>query len=173
MNRGWRFCRPYRIVFRSARLRLLVPDVARFSVVFGRSCSEVAPKFVGHSALTRLGVPVALARHGDCCVLFVREGLARRTDAEQPLHRNRPEEGLPVQGERHRGETDPQPVAGVRVWRRTRSCPCPPALRTTLRRAALPGSLAESAASCEGRGRSPVGGHRAGSRCHADDRGAP
>ena len=35
MNRGWRFCRPYRVVIRSAWLRLLVPDDAWFSVVFG------------------------------------------------------------------------------------------------------------------------------------------
>ena len=36
LNRGWRFCRRYRIVLRRARLRLLVPDAAWFSVVFGR-----------------------------------------------------------------------------------------------------------------------------------------
>ena len=47
LNRGWRFCRPYRVVIRSAWLRLLVPDDAWFSVVFGRCCSEVAPKFRG------------------------------------------------------------------------------------------------------------------------------
>ena len=50
LNRGWRFCRPYRVVFRSAWLRLLVPDDAWFSVMFGRSCSEVAPKFFSRSA---------------------------------------------------------------------------------------------------------------------------
>jgi hypothetical protein len=44
LNRGWRFCRPYRVVTRSAWLRLLVPDGAWFSLVFGRSWSEVAPK---------------------------------------------------------------------------------------------------------------------------------
>ena len=53
LNRGWRFCRPYRIVTRSAWLRLLVLDVAWFSVVFGRCCSEVAPKFVNRP--TRIG----------------------------------------------------------------------------------------------------------------------
>ena len=47
LNRGWRFCRPYRVVIRSAWLRLLVLDGAWFSVVFGRRCSEVAPKFRG------------------------------------------------------------------------------------------------------------------------------
>jgi hypothetical protein len=47
LNRGWRFCRPYKVVSRGAWLRLLVPDDAWFSVVFGRSCSEVAPKFRG------------------------------------------------------------------------------------------------------------------------------
>ena len=45
MNRGWRFCRPYRVLNRDARLRLLVPDGVRFWAVFGRCCSEVAPKF--------------------------------------------------------------------------------------------------------------------------------
>ena len=44
LNRGSRFCRPYRVLFRSAWLRLLVLDDARFSVVFGRCCSEIAPK---------------------------------------------------------------------------------------------------------------------------------
>ena len=44
LNRGWRFCRPYRVAFGSAWLRLLVLDDARFSLLFGRSCSEVAPK---------------------------------------------------------------------------------------------------------------------------------
>jgi hypothetical protein len=46
LNRGWRFCRPYRVVNRDAWLRLLVPDVACFCVVFGRYCSEVAPKIL-------------------------------------------------------------------------------------------------------------------------------
>ena len=44
MNRGWRFCRPYRVVDSDAWLRLLVPDDSRFYVVFGCYCSEVAPK---------------------------------------------------------------------------------------------------------------------------------
>jgi hypothetical protein len=52
-------------VIRSAWLRLLVLDGAWFSVVFGRRCSEVAPKFVSRSALTRIGVPVARTRHDD------------------------------------------------------------------------------------------------------------
>ena len=55
LNRGWRFCRPYRVVDRSAWLRLLVPDDARFSLVFGRCCSEVAPNLQTHAcALTWL-----------------------------------------------------------------------------------------------------------------------
>jgi hypothetical protein len=48
LNRGWRFCRPYRVVFPSAWLRLLVPDDAWFFLVFGRYCSEVAPKSLLH-----------------------------------------------------------------------------------------------------------------------------
>ena len=56
---------------RSAWLRLLVLDDAWFSVVFGRRCSDVAPKFVTRSELTRVGVPVARTRHGDCSVAAV------------------------------------------------------------------------------------------------------
>jgi hypothetical protein len=44
LNRGWRFCRPYRVVGSDAWLRLLVPDDAWFYLMFGRCCSEVAPK---------------------------------------------------------------------------------------------------------------------------------
>jgi hypothetical protein len=62
LNRRWKFCRPYRVVFRDAWLRLLVPDDARFSVVCARSCSEAAPKFVTRSALTPIGVPVGSRR---------------------------------------------------------------------------------------------------------------
>src|SRR6185369_8238555 len=40
LNRGWRFCRPYRVVDVDAWLRLLVSDDARCSLVFGRYCSE-------------------------------------------------------------------------------------------------------------------------------------
>jgi hypothetical protein len=40
---GMEVCRPYRVVIRSAWLRLLVLDGARFSLLFGRCCSEVAP----------------------------------------------------------------------------------------------------------------------------------
>jgi len=45
LNRGWRFCRPYGVPIRSAWLRLLVPDDAWVSLLFGRCCSEVAPTF--------------------------------------------------------------------------------------------------------------------------------
>jgi hypothetical protein len=40
---GMEVCRPSRVVFSRAWLRLLVPDDAWFSVVFGRCCSEIAP----------------------------------------------------------------------------------------------------------------------------------
>ena len=36
--------RPYWVIVTSAWLRLLVPAVARFSLMFGRCCSELAPK---------------------------------------------------------------------------------------------------------------------------------
>ena len=55
LNRGWRFCRPYRVVDSDAWLRLLVPDGARLSLVFGRCCSEIGPKHRS-SALMRLDV---------------------------------------------------------------------------------------------------------------------
>jgi hypothetical protein len=50
LKRGWRFCRFSGVVFRSAWLRLLVPDDGRFSLLFGRCCSEVAPNTLPHSA---------------------------------------------------------------------------------------------------------------------------
>jgi hypothetical protein len=44
LNRGWRFCRPYRVVNRGAWLRLLVADDAWCYALFGPCCSELAPK---------------------------------------------------------------------------------------------------------------------------------
>jgi len=44
LNRGWRFCRYRWVVNSDAWLRLLVPDDAWISVLFGCCCSEVAPK---------------------------------------------------------------------------------------------------------------------------------
>ena len=69
-------------MIRSAWLRLLVLDGAWFLVVFGRRCSEVAPKFVSGSGLTRIGVPVARTRHSDCSVAAV-DVLIRLTHPRQ------------------------------------------------------------------------------------------
>jgi hypothetical protein len=76
LNRGWRFCRPYRVVTRSAWLRLLVPDDVWFSLVFGRCCSEVAPKFRGSLTLIpftpSIGAP--LDRRGGPCSVGPKRG---------------------------------------------------------------------------------------------------
>ena len=54
-------------------------------------------------------------------IFALRKALGDTAD-EQPLYRNRPEERLPVQGERQ-PDSIPQRAAGVRVWCRTRCVP--------------------------------------------------
>ena len=47
MNRGWRFCRQGRDVYLVDSSCFLVGPYPPFSLVFGRYCSEVVPKFIG------------------------------------------------------------------------------------------------------------------------------